>query len=156
MADLFTLRPVREEDMPYLNAYCHAEGMDVLPGPERITVAVNDEDVPVGFIRLVRGANGIDHVNPVVTYALWRGYGVGRALIKDALASTGELRFVARGASIPFYEHLGFSECGWDEVDTSVTEECDGCPLVQECHPLPMKGSAAEIYEKERESVRCE
>ncbi len=145
MADLFTLRPAREKDKALLDSYCYAEGMDHLPDVERVTVAVDEEDAPVGFIRLVRGANGVDHVNPVVTYRLWRGYGVGRALIEDALREVPELRLVARGPSVPFYERLGFSACGWDEVDTSVTEECDGCPMIDECHPLPMKISASDF-----------
>ncbi len=139
MADLFTLRAAVEADRPYLDAYCWNEGMDNLPSLERVTVAANADDEPVGFIRIALGANGAAHVNPVVTHASWRGYGVGRALMEAAAAEYGELRLVARGASVPFYDALGFEECDWGLIDTSVTENCEGCELVDECNPKPMR-----------------
>lgn len=139
MAELFSLRPAKDADKALLDAYCFAEGMDVLPNVEHVTVAQNASGEPVGFIRLARGSNGIWHVNPVVVYAPWRGYGVGRALTQWALEETGELRMVARGAAVAFYEALGFEACSWDEVDMGVTEQCDGCPMISECAPRPMK-----------------
>lgn len=138
MENLFTLRDAQESDWPYLNAYCFAEGMENLPSLKEVTVAQNADGEPVGFIRLVLGANGIWHVNPVVVHESWRGHDVGRALMEWAMIEKGQLRFVARGAAVPFYERLGFKACSWEDVDTSVTEECDGCPLVDECHPQPM------------------
>ncbi len=108
MSDVpFTLRDARESDLAYLNAYAAAEGMDDLPSAENVRVAVNEDDVPVGFLRLQQGSNGAAHVNPVVSCATWRGWGVGRALMEEALASRGELRLVARAASVPFYRALG-------------------------------------------------
>ena len=101
MSDVpFTLRDARESDLAYLNAYAAAEGMDDLPSAENLRVAVNEDDVPVGFLRLQQGSNGAAHVNPVVSCATWRGWGVGRALMEEALASRGELRLVARAASV--------------------------------------------------------
>ena len=80
MSDVpFTLRDARESDLAYLNAYAAAEGMDDLPSAENVRVAVNEDDVPVGFLRLQQGSNGAAHVNPVVSCATWRGWGVGRA-----------------------------------------------------------------------------
>lgn len=139
MAELFSLRAAQPADRPYLDAYCYAEGMDNLPDLEGVTVAVNADDEPVGFIRIAQGGNGAWYVNPVVTHPTWRGYGVGRALTEWALASKGELRLVARCKAVPFYERLGFMACSWDEVDVTVTEDCEGCPLADECHPLPMR-----------------
>lgn len=124
--------------MVYLQSFAAVEGMDTLPGVEGITVAVNAADEPVGFIRLQKGADGVAHINPVVTYATWRGYGVGRALVEDALVHEGELRLVARGYSIPFYEKLGFEEISWDDIAPEVAAECDGCEIREECGPLPM------------------
>ena len=140
MGALFTIRDAREGDMGLINAYAQAEGMDVIPGPARVRVAVNDEDVPVGFCRLQDDVNGIAYVNPIVTYDAWRGYGVGRALIEDARAIAGELRLISRGTSEGFYRKLGFSEMSWDEVDLeAASEECDTCPYRANCHPVPMK-----------------
>ena len=99
MEDLFTIRDARAADMPLIDSYAHAEGMDRMPGPERIRVAVDADDAVVGFCRLQDDVNGIAYVNPIVTYALWRGYGVGRALIDDARAIAGELRIISRGTS---------------------------------------------------------
>lgn len=134
----FTLRDAREGDLVYLNAYAAAEGMDALPSAAGVRVAVNEGDVPVGFLRLQKGENGVFHVNPVVTCATWRGWGVGRALVEEALATCGELRLVARGASIPFYIALGFKELSWDAIAPEIAADCDGCEMRGECRPLPM------------------
>ncbi len=138
---LFTLRPARDEDRAFLDAYCYAEGMDYLPNLENVTVAANSGDEAVGFIRIAIGANGIAHVNPVVVHPSWRGYHVGETLMEHAQQIYGELRLVARGSSKGFYEKLGFEACPWEEVDLSVTENCDVCTLVDECQPCPMKKS---------------
>lgn len=139
MADeLFFLRPAREEDLPYLNAYAAGEGMDALPDLGGVTVAANGEDVPVGFIRVVRKGAGPAHVSPVVTCATWRGFGVGRALVEDSLARERELRLVARGASVPFYRALGFADVPWEEIDAAIAADCDGCEMRGECGPCPM------------------
>lgn len=136
--ELFTLRPAVEADRELIDWYMHREGMDRLSSLENVTVAANVEGLCVGFIRLNKGNNGVWHVNPVVVNPEWRGWGVGRALMEDALARTGELRFVARGASIPFYRSLGYEEIPWEDIAPGVTEECDGCPMFEECAPLPM------------------
>lgn len=136
---LFTLRPAREADRAYLDAYCYSEGMDYLPDLENVTVAANASDEAVGFIRIAFGSNGVAHVNPVVVHASWRGYHVGEALMNDAQERLGELRLVARGSSRGFYERLGFEPCPWEEIDMTVTENCDVCTLVEECRPCPMK-----------------
>ena len=117
MPELFDIRDARAEDMPLIDMYAHESGMDSIPGPERVRVAVNDDDAVVGFCRLQDDANGIAYVNPVVTYSAWRGYGVGRALMEDARAIAGELRLIARGTSEGFYRKLGFVEMPWDWAD---------------------------------------
>ena len=140
MSDLFTIRDARESDMELIDAYAHAEGMDRIPGPERVRVAVNDEDAVVGFCRLQDDVNGIAYVNPIVTYAPWRGYGVGRALIDDARMLAGELRLISRGTSEGFYRALGFVEMPWSDVDLeAASEDCDNCPYRAACGPVPMK-----------------
>ena len=137
---LFSIRDARLSDMELIDSYAHAEGMDCIPGPNRVRVAVNDDDVVVGFCRLQDDANGIAYVNPIVTYAAWRGYGVGRALIEDAREIAGELRLIARGTSVGFYRRLGFVEMDWSETDqAAASEDCDNCPYRAACGPVPMK-----------------
>ena len=140
MDALFAIRDARASDMELIDAYAHAEGMDRIPGPARVRVAVNDEDVPVAFCRLQDDVNGIAYVNPIVTYAPWRGFGVGRALIEDARAIAGELRLISRGASEGFYRKIGFEEMSWDDVDLqAASEDCDTCPYRASCNPVPMR-----------------
>ena len=136
---LFTLRPAVEADREYLDSYCYGEGMDYLPSLDGVTVAANSADEPVGFIRIAQGGNGFAHVNPVVVHESWRGHAVGRALVNDAQRTYGELRLIARGNSKPFYDVLGFENCAWEDIDMTVTENCDGCPMFEECSPQPMR-----------------
>ena len=140
MAELFSIRDANEGDMPLIDAYAHAEGMDSIPGPARVRVAVNGDDEAVGFCRLQDDVNGIAYVNPIVVYSEWRGYGVGRALMQDAHERAGELRLISRGTSEGFYRTLGFVEMDWADVDLEAAEEdCDDCPYREACHPDPMK-----------------
>jgi len=140
VADLFTIRDAREADMPLINSYAAEAGMDVIPGPQRVRVAANEDDMVVGFCRLQDDVNGIAYVNPIVTYEAWRGYGVGRALIEDAHALAGELRLISRGTSEGFYRKLGFVEMPWEDVDLEAAEEdCDNCPYRESCGPVPMR-----------------
>lgn len=137
--ELFTLRDARAADKPTLDAYCIAEGMDVLPSVDLVRVAVNADDEIVGFIRIALSEEGVAFVNPVITYDTWRGYGVGRALMDDALDLFGELRLVSRGTSIAFYEALGYERIPWDAVEMTLVEDCDGCAIREECGPVPMR-----------------
>lgn len=137
--ELFTMREARVNDMALINAYAYREGMDTIPSIEGVTVAVNDDDEPVGFIRIKHGEDGVAHINPVVVYRPWRGYGVGRALVEAALAREGELRLVSRGSSYAFYCALGFEDASWDDIDPQIASECDGCELIEECRPTPMR-----------------
>lgn len=138
MTASFTIRDARADDLPTLNAYNYQEGMDAFPSVENIRVAVNAEGDIVGYLRLAFSPEGVAHVNPVVTYPTWRGHGVGRALMDEALERHGELRFVARGASVGFYEKLGYRAIPWEDVCLDVAEDCRVCTLVDECRPQPM------------------
>lgn len=136
--DLFSLRDATEEDLPVLTAFSHAENMDSFDDVEDVRVAVNGDDEIVGFLRLTFDADGVAYVNPVITYPSWQGYGVGRALMDDALETRGLLRLVARGTSRSFYERLGYAPIPWSDIKDELVEDCDGCPHIDECQPVPM------------------
>lgn len=138
MNDLFVLRPARASDANTINTYASWEGMDALPSIKNITVAQSSLGDIVGFLRVVRGANGVMHVNPVVVVSTWRKHGVGRALMEQALETYGELRLVSRGSSAGFYHALGYEPLAWDDIDTAVVDDCDNCPLANECEPVPL------------------
>jgi predicted GNAT family N-acyltransferase len=138
-ASVFSIRDAQETDKELIDYYAALEGMDVIPDIDNIRVAVNQDDVCVGFIRLNYNSQGVAHINPVVVYGPWRRYGVGRALVKEAINREGEIRLVSRGGSYKFYKALGFKDCSWSEIEPGVSEECDGCLLRPECKPVPMK-----------------
>ena len=136
----FTIRDAREEDLALIDMYAGWAGMDAMPGIERIRVAVNAQDQPIGFCRLQDDAEGIAYVNPIVVYEPWRMHGVGRALIEDARAIAGELRLIARGESAGFYRTLGFENMPWEIADlAAASEDCENCAYRAECHPVPMR-----------------
>lgn len=135
---LATLRAATSKDMPAICAMALAEGMAPLDTWTKSTVAVNSQGEVVGFIQVESGED-VSYVYPIVVYPTWRRYGVGRMLIEDAHDRCGELRLVSRGSSVPFYESLGFVECGWDEVSDGVDEGCADCPDAHSCRPKPMK-----------------
>lgn len=137
----FRIRAAREEDLATLSAYAYAEGMGDIEATDGVTVAANEADEPVGFIRIVTDEAGVAHVNPVIVYPTWRGLNVGRALMEDASARYGELRLVSRGSSKPFYDALGFSPIGWESIKPEIAAECDDCELREECTPQPMTGT---------------
>lgn len=144
MADeLFTVRDGRTDDKLVLDAFCMAEGMDALPSIERVRVAVNEDDEVVGFIRIaVDEDEGTAFVNPVITHDTWRGFGVGRALMDEALSHYGELRLVSRGGSLAFYEALGYERISWELIKMALVDDCDNCEIRDECGPVPMRKRA--------------
>ena len=148
------LRPATEEDLPLLNAWCAENGIDNLPGIEGVTVAVaeqdttdnlntpdgpNSPDTPAGFVRVLQGANGYTHVNPIVVDSQHQGEGIGAVLMQDALQKYKELRLVSRGSSLGFYKHLGAEDIDWEDVDMNVVDDCVGCPIHAECNPQPVR-----------------
>jgi N-acetylglutamate synthase-like GNAT family acetyltransferase len=142
LAASFTIRDACDADKELIDYYAAVEGMDVIPGLDNVRVAVNADDVCIGFVRLNYNSQCVAHINPVVVYEPWRRYGVGRALVQEACNREGEIRLVARGSSYAFYKALGFKDCPWKEIEPGVSEECDGCALRSECNPVPMKWTA--------------
>lgn len=133
------LRPARDADMDYVNAYAAWEGMDAIPSPEGVTVAVNEDDVPIGFVRVwVDPQNGQAYVNPIVLYQPWRGFGIGRLLMEGVHERYGSVRLVSRGVSIPFYHALGYTDIDWELIAPEIAGDCDGCEMREECTPQPM------------------
>lgn len=136
---LFSIRAAEECDQASINTFAHAEGMDSIAVLEHVFVAVNETDEVVGFIRIAFDEKRVAHVNPVVVYSTWRGFGVGRALTEYVQDLFGELRLVSRGGSKAFYEALGFIPCTWEDIYPPIAQECDGCEMKDECGPTPMR-----------------
>ena len=136
--ELFTIRDARPDDKAVLDGYANLEGMDAIPSIEGVRVAVNDDDEVVGFLRVAVDDSGMAFVNPVITHETWRGFGMGRALMEEALEHYGELRLVSRGGSLPFYEALGYERISWDDIEMTMVDDCDHCDIREECGPVPV------------------
>lgn len=133
--ELFTIRDARPDDKAVLDGYANLEGMDAIPSIEGVRVAVNEDDEVVGFVRIALADDGTAFVNPVITHETWRGFGVGRALMEEALERHGELRLVSRGGSLPFYKALGYERIGWDLIEMSLVDDCDHCEMQRGMRP---------------------
>ncbi len=143
MYELFTLHDAHPSNLEAINCLSHSEGFGVVEKGDTVRVALNEDGEVVGFMRLVFDDSGVCHINPVVVYSTWRRFGVGRALMNDALKRYGEVRLVSRGSSLHFYEALGYESCEWDEIKSEVAAECDECEMREECNPSPMKAILA-------------
>ena len=142
MSDLFTIRPARQGDLIYLQMICEEGNLGIIEAVDCCSVAVNSEDVPVGFIHIEtvddeNPATNAPYVYPVAVYTSWQHHGVARALIHHELQKTGELRLVACTASQGFYPKAGFKPVAWENIATRIARDCDSCPNRGTCDPIP-------------------
>ena len=145
-AGTIVLRAAEPADERRLVSLGVAADMGELSGFETTIVAVRaDADADerhaagiVGFCRL-RIHDGVAHVNPIVVDEAARGRFVGEALMREARKRYGELRFVARGPVVGFYEHLGCERVPWEAIAPEVAGDCDGCTEYEACRPVPMR-----------------
>lgn len=139
MSDSFELRAAVESDVEKINVLANSINMPPLDSAEEVKIAVTPEGRIVGYIHVLAGQNGAMHVQSVASDPTWRGKGVGRALMEDAYAAHGDLRLVARGTAVGFYQTLGYEETPWESIDFTVADDCFACDERDTCHPLPMR-----------------
>jgi predicted N-acetyltransferase YhbS len=138
----FSIRLARLADLPYIRLICEDVGLGIVDTTTDVLVAVGEEDLPVGFIRIevVCGdknpqANG-NYVYPVAVLADWQRHGVAQALVERAGESYGQLKLVACTESQGFYPKAGFAEMPMAEVAASIAHDCECCKrLGTECFP---------------------
>ena len=131
------LRPATNKDAPAVAQLAAEADIDELSERGHLFVADDGERV-VAFIRLVE-AEGCWYVNPVVVARPLRRRGIGAALMGFARECFGELRFVARGYAVPFYEALGCEKVSWDAIAPLIAADCDGCEMAPTCNATPMR-----------------
>lgn len=129
------IREAKEQDEPAIERLAAEAGMSLTPRG-RSFAAEQGENI-VGFIRIVQGS-GRTYVNPVVVDPRARRQGIGRALMEFARNRYGTLHFVARGHAVAFYQSLGCTKVSWSCITPEVGEDCDACPNVETCKPVPM------------------
>ena len=135
--DAFRIRPAALEDAARIAALADEADMGELSDRGVTWVAERDHRI-LGFIRLLEDA-GQWYVNTVVVDSSHRREGLGAALMHFARQRYGELRFVARGYAVPFYEALGCENVPWECIAPLVADDCDGCSMLATCHPQPMR-----------------
>jgi GNAT superfamily N-acetyltransferase len=122
---------------------CEEGGLALIEDFAQSSVAVNDEDIPVGFIHIEVIANDEDpaansaYVYPVAVFEAWRHHGVATALIEYEIEARGELRLVACKPSQGFYPRVGFVPIGWDRIASRIARDCDLCVARETCAPIP-------------------
>ena len=131
------LRAATPDDAAAIAALAAEASVGALSDRGRSFVAERHGTV-AGVIRLVE-AEGCWYVNPVVVAAEHRRTGLGALLMHFAHERFGELRFVARGYAVPFYEALGCEKIGWDAIAPIIATDCDGCEAAPTCRATPMR-----------------
>lgn len=132
-----TLRAATTSDTDAIARLATEADIDELSNRGCFFVAEQDDEM-IGFIRLVE-ADGIWHVNPVVVTSSRRRTGIGAMLMRFARSHFGELRFVARGYAVPFYEALGCESVAWDAIAPLIAADCDDCSMAPTCGATPMR-----------------
>ena len=140
------IRDAVPEDVPIVNQLFASEDFPDVPGIEGLRVAADLDNTIYGACRVEIAPDGSANINPVVVFKVKQGLGVGASLVNDALKRYPDLRLVARGPSVGFYEQLGFFRCGWDDIDPKYRRDCDACPVLATCQPVPFR-SAPETFE---------
>jgi predicted N-acetyltransferase YhbS len=122
---------------------CHEGGLARIEDFADTSVAVNDRDIPVGFIHIETvtddtnpAANGA-YVYPVAVFEAWRHQGVATALIEHEAKTAGKLRLVACKPSQGFYPKVGFKPIGWNLIAARIAHDCDLCVAREACKPIP-------------------
>ncbi len=134
--DQYKIRPAKENDLTYINMICDEHGLGYIENIKKISVAVNEDDVPLGFIQIeqVDGDEGA-YVYPVAVWATWQFQGVGSALVKYAEQQHGTLKLVACTESQDFYPRLGFEEISMEEIAATIAHDCQVCARKTTCTP---------------------
>jgi N-acetylglutamate synthase-like GNAT family acetyltransferase len=123
-------------DQAVLDGLLEAEGMGAGVDPSEFVVVESDGRI-VGIAR-AEVIDGDAWIRPIAVTAPGRGRGIGSTLVRELAARHGTLRVVARGASAGFYAALGFVEMGWETTAEGLRAECEQCPDLDACHPVPM------------------
>ena len=108
--------------------------------PEDFLVAEEGETL-VGTVLLQR-VDGDAYLRAMAVDPAWQGRGLGSLLVRTLVAGLDEVKLVARGGVVAFYQKLGFQKIGWESIAPSMRDECEGCPDLSGCQPIPM------VYER--------
>jgi GNAT superfamily N-acetyltransferase len=97
---------------------CDAEGWETytedpertyraLASPGSTTLVAVDDGTVAGMVQLQSDGEIQAHLSALLVGERWRGLGVSRRLLREALASAGGMRIDIISTAESFYEHLG-------------------------------------------------
>jgi predicted N-acetyltransferase YhbS len=133
-----SIRPLDSSDLKTVIRLGEEAAMGTLDTFKDTTIACDDTGEIIAFLRL-NHIDEVHYVNPLVVAPLWQGKGIGSALMFHVLEQKRELRFVARGSSVPFYQKLGCEMIPWELISPQIVSDCDGCEREKTCDPHPMR-----------------
>lgn len=133
----YRIRTADERDARAIAALAEQAGMGELSTIDGSLVAEDNGRI-LGFIR-ISIIGGIAYVNPVVVSPDAQRSGIGQALMEAARSKHGELRFVARGGALPFYEAMECEKLDWSDIAETIASDCPTCGDLESCNPVPMR-----------------
>ena len=136
-AQVVRLRHGRPEDQDGLFELLEQNGMAGEITPAECLMAEGAGGV-IGFAR-IEIVDDLPYLRPIVIATQYRHQGIGRLLVKRLLSKRPELRVIARGEAVDFYTHLGFGPMAWEAVPPLYRRECENCPELSPCQPVPMR-----------------
>lgn len=134
--DNYLLRNGKESDRNALQDLLASYKMEADIAPDEFLFAEVDGRV-VGAARLEYEEEAA-YLRPIVVASEWQGKNIGSVLVERIVQGLQVLHVVARGKAAGFYRSLGFLPMTWEEVPERYRQECQTCPDLQECRPLPM------------------
>lgn len=102
-------------------AYPELDGRDTEPAT--VHLWLDDDGMPVAYLRLLQEADGSARIGRVCTSAAFRGAGQARRLMKHAFAKMGPGRTCVLDAQsylVPFYSRFGFMRAGEQYLDGGI------------------------------------
>jgi N-acetylglutamate synthase-like GNAT family acetyltransferase len=131
------IRRGQANDLVALEALLAQAGMGTTGlSPEDFLMAEEGEAL-VGTVLLQR-VDGDAYLRAMAVDPDRQGRRLGSRLVRALVVGLDEVKLVARGGVAPFYQKLGFRATGWEGIASSMRAECEGCPDLAECRPVPM------------------
>ncbi len=128
----------RPTDLPAIHSLMLSSGMSGEIDPHECLVAENKAGI-LGFAR-VEVIQQQAFIRPIVVQPSAQHQGIGRQLVQHLFDQWSELRVVSRGKVQDFYRRMGFTHYPWKDVPREIRQECELCPEVSNCQPIPMVG----------------
>lgn len=130
------IRPARQGDRPAVRELM--AGFDMVGDFTMENCRVAEVDGALAGFARVEYLEGNAYLRPIVVDRAYQGRGIGKALLMDILAQGEDLIVIARGSAAGFYSRLGFELTEWLDIPRSYRDECNACPDLEDCRPIPL------------------